>query len=85
LQLSLNAGSTVLRDDKPESWSHFTSPDLVQQLGADSQTPPGPQSASVLQSLMAQAHLQEPLNLGDPNFKVSGTENTLFSERSGIK
>ena len=85
MQLALNAGSFVLREDRPESWSHFTSPDLLQQLGADSQTPPGPQSASVLQSLMAQAHLQEPLNLGDPNFKVSGTENTLFSERSGIK
>jgi hypothetical protein len=85
LQLDLNTDRAVLRDDKPKSWSHFTSPDLTQQLGADSQTPPGPQSASVLQSLMAQAHLQEPLNLGDPNFKVSGTENTLFSERSGIK
>jgi len=84
LQLDLNTDRAVLRDDKPKSWSHFTSPDLTQQLGADSQTPQGPQSASVLQSLMAQAHLQEPLNLGDPD-NISGEENTLFSERFGVK
>ena len=85
MQLALNAGCTVLPDDRPGSGSHFTFSELTQQLGADSQTPPGPQSASVLQSLMAQAHLQEPLNLGCPDFDVSGAEYALFSERSGIR
>jgi len=83
LQLALNAGSSFLRDDAPESCNHCACGDFAQQEGAARQTPPGPQSASVLQLLMAQLHRQAPLSLGGAALALacgaSGTVKTLFS------
>ena len=85
MQLPLNAGSSVLREDCSAPTNHCVFSPLAQQLMKWEQLPaPPPQSASVAHLPVPQLHLQvlwKPV-VGSGN---AGKEKTLFSERSGIK
>ena len=84
LQLALNAGSSVLRDDLSAPENDSVPSPLAQQLMKAEQLPtPPPQSASVAHGAVPQLHLQVLRNPAPDG--STGVVKALFSERSGIR